>query len=273
VNQSQERDIQDMAIIGRKVYLHLSSRQWICDSCGRHFYERFSFVEPHGTMTQRYEKFIYYRCIGADLQYIVVQEDHCWQTVNRIFQKWSKRALSSVNLFDGVRALGIDEIALYKGRGNYVCVLVNLETGQILDLLEDRTKAYLITYFSNLGETFCQGIEVFSCDLWDGYTGAAVACFPKAEIVLDRFHFFGQLQQALDKTRKAFRKEFPKEQQVKSLKWMLLKPAERLSEKQRQTLESLFEQEQFLLLKQAYLVSGRKTPIRLSYSNLVMGLG
>jgi transposase len=252
VNQTKERDIQDMTITGRKVYLHLKTRQWICDSCNRYFYERFTFVAPHGTMTERYEKYIYHRCIGVDLQYVVVQEDHCWETVNRIFQKWSKRALSSGNLFDGVRALGIDEIALHKGCGNYVCVLVNLETGQILDLLEDRTKAYLIAYFTNLGEAFCQGIKVFSCDLWDGYVGAAQACFPNAEIVLDRFHFFAQLQKALDNTRKSLRRALPKDQDLKNLKWTLIRPAESLDPEQKSHLDEVLQRPEFLELKQAY---------------------
>jgi len=252
VNQTHERTVQDLALAGRKVYLHLSSRQWICDKCDRHFYESFSFLDSNATMTQRYEKFIYYRCIGVDLQYVVVHEDHCWQTVNRIFQKWSTKSLASVNLFGDVRAIGIDEIALYKGRGNYVCVLVNLETGQVLDVLPDRTKAYLIDYFKALGDEFCQQIEVFSSDLWDGYVGAAELCFPQADIVLDRFHFFGQLQQALDHCRKALRRDMPQDDSLKSLKWTLLRPAEKLSDTEINTLQAIFEREEMAMLKEAY---------------------
>jgi len=252
VNQTHERRVQDLAISGRKVYLHLRSRQWICDSCNRHFYESFSFVDANASMSQRYEKFIYYRCIGVDLQYVVVQEDHCWETINRIFEKWSKKSLASVDLFAGVKAIGIDEIALYKGRKNYVCVLVNLETAQVLDLLEDRTKEYLIAYFKKLGEGFCQQIEVFSSDLWDGYVGASEACFPNADIVLDRFHFFGQLQDALDHSRKALRRKFPEVEELKSLKWTLLKPKEKLSDEEINILQTLFELEGMEMLKEAY---------------------
>lgn len=252
VNQTQERRVQDLLISGREVYLHLTSRQWVCEDCDRYFHERYSFLEPQSRMTQRYESYLYRRCIGVDLQYVVVQYDHSWSVINRIFQKWSARSLSQVNLWEGVRALGIDEIALYKGRGNYVCVLVNLETGQILDLLEDRTKAFLIKYFQSRGEGFCNQIEVFSCDLWDGYVGAAEACFPKAEIVLDRFHFFAQLQKALDNTRKALRRSLPEEQDLKSLKWTLIRPAENLEAEQKQQLDKILENPQFLTLKQAY---------------------
>ncbi|RMG64522.1 MAG: ISL3 family transposase [Bacteroidetes bacterium] len=252
VNQVQERRVQDLLISGRAVYLHLESRQWVCEDCGRHFYERYSFVEPQSRMTQRYEQYLYRRCIGVDLQYVVVQYDHSWSVINRIFQKWSARSLSEVNLWGPVRALGIDEIALYKGRGNYACVLVNLETGQILDLLEDRTKDFLINYFQARGEAFCNQIEVFSCDLWEGYVGAAEACFPKAEIVLDRFHFFAQLQKALDNTRKALRRACPKEENLKGLKWTLIRPAQHLEADQKAQLDQLLAQPQYLELKQVY---------------------
>ncbi|OQY28510.1 MAG: hypothetical protein B6244_07125 [Candidatus Cloacimonetes bacterium 4572_55] len=48
---------------------------------------------------------------------------------------------------------------------------------------------------------FCQSIEVFSCDMWDGYVSTAKNVFPNAEIVIDRFHFFGQMSKALDNVR------------------------------------------------------------------------
>lgn len=252
VNQVQERKVQDLLISGRKVYLHLESRQWVCEHCDRHFYERYTFVEPQSRMTERYEKYVYRRCIGVDLQYVAVQYDHSWPVINRIFQKWSTRTLSTVDLWSKVRALGIDEIALYKGRGNYVCVLVNLETGQILDLLEDRTQAFLIKYFQKRGKAFCEGIEVFSCDLWDGYVGAAQTCFPKAEIVLDRFHFFAQLQKGLDNTRKALRRALPKEQDIKDLKWTLIRPAEHLEPEQKSHLDQVLQRPEFRELQQAY---------------------
>lgn len=252
VNQVQERHIQDLLISGRKVYLHLESRQWVCEHCDRHFYERYSFVEPKSRMTLRYEKYLYRRCIGVDLQYVVVQYDHSWSVINRIFQKWSTRSLAEVDLWGKVRALGIDEISLYKGRGNYVCVLVNLETGQILDVMEDRTKEFLVQYFQARGAAFCAGIEVFSCDLWDGYVGACENCFPNAEIVLDRFHFFAQLQKALDNTRKALRRDLPEEEDLKALKWTLIRPAEHLEPEQKAHLDQVLQRPEFIELKQAY---------------------
>ena len=58
----------------------------------------------------------------------------------------------------------MDEIALKKGKGDYIVVLVDLDTHEVIDLLESRTKEFLISYFTNKGKAFCEQIEVFCSD-------------------------------------------------------------------------------------------------------------
>ena len=91
---------------------------------------------------------------------------------------------------------------------------VNLDTGAVLDLLEDGNKAFIINYFQQKGATFCQQIELFCADLWEGYLNAARAVFPTATIVTDRFHFFTKLQQAVDECRKYYRRKYPKDKEI-----------------------------------------------------------
>lgn len=95
-----------------------------------------------------------------------------------------------MNLFKGVRVLGIDEIVLKKGYKNFVCVLVNLEIGEVIEILKNRIKEFLINYFKNLGKDFCEGIEIFFFDMWDGYINIVKELFFNVDIVVDRFYFF-----------------------------------------------------------------------------------
>ena len=131
------------------------------------------------------------------------------------------------------------EIALKKGHRNYACVLVNLDTGAVIDLLEDRRKEALIAYFEGLGSDFCAGIEVFSSDLWEGYIRAGEAMFPNATIVADRFHFFAHLQKALDNARKHLRRQYKDRDELKRIKWLLLKQRARLSAEESGLLKAL----------------------------------
>ena len=50
----------------------------------------------------------------------------------------------------------MDEIALKKGKGDYLVILVDLDTHEVIDLLESRTKEFLINYFTDKGKAFCE---------------------------------------------------------------------------------------------------------------------
>jgi transposase len=252
VNNKYKRSIRDLSISDKTVELELTTRQFICKDCNRTFYEKFNFVNDHERMTIRYEEFIYKRCIGVDLSYVRIQENLEWHTVNRIFKKWATASIKKADLFSNVRAIGIDEIALKKGHKDFVCVLVNLETGEVLDIIEDRTKTNLIAYFKRLGSAFCEGIEVFSSDMWEGYINTAKEMFINANIVVDRFHFFAHLQKALDSCRKALRRQFPDAEELKNIKWLFLRNSINLTPKQREELDTLLKNPAYALLKETY---------------------
>ena len=105
INQTQVRQIRDLPILGKKVFLHLTSRQFICYSCNRYYYERFDFVESSETVTKRYSESIFKLCNGIELQHVVVLEDLCWQTVNRIVCKYGSRQIKKRKAYARVRRI------------------------------------------------------------------------------------------------------------------------------------------------------------------------
>jgi transposase len=224
----------------------------VCKECNRHFYEQFSFVDSKESVTNRYGERLYALCQGVELQYVVVRENLCWQTVNRIVPTYGQRKINQKQAFAKVSRLGIDEIALKKGHKDYVAVIVDLDTGQVLDLLEDRTKQSLVNYFQAKGAACCAQIQLFCSDLWEGYVNTAKEVFPQAVIVADRFHFFSRLPQALDNCRRYLRRKYPKADELKQIKWLLLKNPSRLTAAQKQQLECLFAQPDYQLLKATY---------------------
>lgn len=139
-----------------------------------------------------------------------------------------------------------------KGHKDFVCVLVNLETHELVDILPERSKAYLQSYFEARGAVFCQQLEVFCSDMWEGYIKLAEEIFPNATIVVDRFHFFAYVQKALDSCRKYLRRKFDDSELLKRAKWPLLKNKETLSDAEKEKLEQIFQCEEFGLLKLAY---------------------
>jgi transposase len=239
VNQTYVRQFRDLPIAGKEVYLHLSQRQFYCPDCHRHFNERFRFVDPKRTMTRRYERYVYECCKASTIQKISAQENLTWPTVNDICQRGARKELEE-RPTPKVRAVGMDEFAIKKGHRHYATVIVDLERAEIIDILEYREQAKLIEYFKNRGTEWCEGIEVFCSDMWQGFVNTAKAVFPQATLVVDRFHFFAHLNKAVDNQRKKLRHKFKDKEEFKNLKWALLKNAEDLTPDQKKKLARAF---------------------------------
>ena len=241
VNQTYLRRFRDLPIAGKEVYLHLSQRQFYCPDCGRHFNERFNFVDVKRTMTRRYERHVYECCKASTIQKISAQENLVWQTVNEICQRGARKELAERPV-SKVRAVGMDEFAMKKGHRDYATVIVDLERVEIIDILEYREQDKLIEYFKNKGTEWCEGIEVFCSDMWQGFINTAKAVFPHATLVVDRFHFFSYLNKAVDSQRKSLRRQCKDQEEFKRLKWALLKNPENLTPAQKDKLNRAFLQ-------------------------------
>jgi transposase len=151
----------------------------------------------------------------------------------------------------GLKKLEIDEIAMIKGQGNYYAVLVNIDTGKIIGLVEKRTEEALTEYLKRWGEEVLSQIEKVSVDLWIGYKNVAEKLMPQAQIVADRFHVMKQVTNELDEARKSVKRETVKIKKKKDKekilagiaksKYVLLKNEGDLVEKERKKLEEVYK--------------------------------
>jgi len=239
INQTYVRQFRDLPIAGKEVYLHLSQRQFYCPDCDRYFNEPFSFVDPKRTMTRRYERYVYECCQASTIQKISAQENLVWHTVNEICLRGTRQEIDERPV-SKVRVVGMDEFALKKGHRDFATVIVDVEHVEIIDILDYRDQEKLIQYCQNRGTEWCEGIEVFCSDMWQGFLNTAKAVFPNATLVVDRFHFFSYLNKAVDSQRKNLRRQFKDQEDFKRLKWALLKNAENLTVDQKKKLSRAF---------------------------------
>lgn len=101
-----------------------------------------------------------------------------------------------------LKRLGIDEIALVKGKGNYCAVLVDLDTSKLIAILGDRTQKIIKETLLEWGIEILERIEEVSIDLWIGYKNLVTELMPNAQVVADRFHVMTQINKELDTQRK-----------------------------------------------------------------------
>lgn len=72
-------------------------------------------------------------------------------------------------------------------------------------MIDSRHKDDIIAHFTARGAAFCAQITDVACDIWDAYIAVAKTCFPKAKLILDRFHVTKLLNNCLDTFRKTLR--------------------------------------------------------------------
>jgi transposase len=104
------REVQDLNISGRAVYLHIESHQYLCE-CGKHFMEQFDLVETGKSYTRRQSKWIIEMSRKQSHKEVgrLVQMNHktveriCYRSVSIRVVDWTK-----------IRQIGIDEFAFKK---------------------------------------------------------------------------------------------------------------------------------------------------------------
>ena len=141
-----------------------------------------------------------------------------------------------------MRRLGIDEIALKKGHGQYALVLSDLDQGCVLTVLPERTKAALEAYLATWTAEQRAAITDVALDLWEPYHLAVRACLPNAQITADRFHVMQNLNERVSEARRAIQRDAPEEDKahLKGCRWLVVKNAADLTDEEQAKLEAMF---------------------------------
>ena len=233
VNQYTQCEVRDLDISGRQVWLVVQVRQFFCPDCERYFTERLSFADSGKSHTHRQAKWIFECCARQPFTEVGALLGVNAKTVERIYYQQVNVQLNLPARYATVRRLAIDEIAHRKGKANYCCVLTDLDRNIALDVLPNRSKQTLIAHFEKLGSGFCAQIESVSFDMWAAYHAVCQRFFPQAVHVVDRFHVVRALNKSLDTLRRKLRRQQPKVEAFKHIKWDLFKAQPTAAQKAR----------------------------------------
>lgn len=96
----------------------------------------------------------------------------------------------------------IDEVYAFKSvHSKYVCVLVDYETQNIIDVLPSRKKATLIDYFMAIPLYERKKVKIVSSDLWESYRIVTKIMFPNAVCAVDHFHVKQEFSRKFERIR------------------------------------------------------------------------
>ncbi len=200
IHDYREQTIKDLPFQFKHTYLVLRKRRYVC-SCGKRFYESYDFLPRYHRMTNRLAFFICQELTKlTSLTSIAKVANVSVSTVIRIFNhiNYSVPTLPKV--------LCIDEFKGNAETGKYQCILVDSEKKKVLDIIPDRCQSDLVSYFRQFSRKERNRVKFFVCDMWQPYIDLAKIFFPKAIIIIDKYHFIRHVTWAIENVRKRIQK-------------------------------------------------------------------
>lgn len=249
IHQNHWRMIHDLSWSERTVLLKINRRQFKCNKCKKVFSEKLNFVDPSQGYTKRLAADIVQQVLDSNIHSVAERNDLSDEEVESMLKGQISQILN-INLSQ-VKRLGIDEIALVKGQGNYLAVLVDLDTHKPIEIVKSRRMEEIREVLVSWGIQVLEQIQEVSIDLWSPYKSLVEELMPNANVTADRFHVMKQVNDELDATRKAEKKaamsledKSEKERKLEGLnksKYSFIKNEDSLNEKQKEKLKAAQE--------------------------------
>ena len=154
----------------------------------------------------------------------------------RVFSHWVGIGKNRIDL-SCVTRVGVDETSSKKGH-RYITQFVDLDTHKTIFVCEGKdacTFRKFLAWFEEHGG-FAGQITLVAMDMSAAFLSGCMACFPKAQIVYDKFHIIQEANKALDEVRKMEKGE---KKLLKGQRYTLLHLRKNLPDSKLSTLDTI----------------------------------
>ncbi len=216
----------DTPIQMQPVRLEVSRPRYRCAECAKLVTPELSFLDERRRATARLVDAVRERCLGQTFHSLAAQTGLAVNTIKNIAHDLIAELESNVR-YETPVILGIDEVMI---AGDYRCVMTNLATNNVFEILEARTQDVLKPYFQTLKDR--EKVEWVCTDMWRPFKRSFSAYLPNAKLIIDKFHVVKMASEALEEERKSYQSQLSKDERVqvkKSVRWLLVKRPANLS--------------------------------------------
>ncbi len=199
--------VRHLSILGRPTYLRYRPKRYQCEDCDDKptTTQRLTWHESNPTAhTLAYDNHVLLQLVNATVQDVSIKEGLTYDAVLGVIER---RIATQVDWtqYTALGTLGLDEIALKKGHGDFVVIVTaRLVDGRVdvLAVLANREKATVKAFLETIPACLRQTIDTVCSDMYDGYIQAACEVLSGVCVVVDRFHVARAYRNAADVVRK-----------------------------------------------------------------------
>lgn len=238
---SPPRSFSFVPLWGLAVVLLYAMRRVDCPKCGV-IVEMVPWAAGKSPMTHAYVWFLASWAKVLSWKETAKRFMTSWDTVFRAVEHAVRWGLEHRNL-DGIRSIGVDELAWKKGN-KYLTLVYQIDHGcrRLLHIAKNRKSKSFEEFFDMLGKERSKAIEFVASDMWKAFRKVVRTRCSQALHVLDRFHVMQLMSKAIDQTRRdevrALRAA-GRHVVLTKTRWLLLKRPKNLTRKERGRLRDL----------------------------------
>lgn len=224
---------KDLPMHGKRVGMYVRARRLRCDDCARTFQEPLPALAEKRLMTQRLIRWVGQQSLKRAFTSIADEVGVDEGTIRNIFRDYVNELEAQFEV-ETPTWLGIDEIHIVKPR----CVVANIESKTIVNILPDRNKKTVAGYLNALPQR--KRVKYVTMDMWTPYRDAARAVLPQANVIVDKFHVLRMANTAMEQIRKGLRSSLPNRQRRGLMhdRFILLKREHELTAQERFLLDN-----------------------------------
>lgn len=251
----REIELRHLPILGRRVYIRLRPKRYECPHCGgKTTTQQLDWYEVNSPHTKAYDRYLMLQLVNSTVEDVSRKDKVGYDAVDGAVERCIQTGVNWAE-FAELEVIGIDEIALKKGRRNFVAIVTTQQADgrvKLLGVLADRQKETVRQFLKRIPKRLRKTMKQACTDMWDGYVNAveefsAAHSEVSIEVVIDRFHVAKNYRECVDQVRKQecrrLKKELPEPdyEELKGVMWIVRKNNDSLTPNERKKLRRLFE--------------------------------
>lgn len=203
-----------LTVAGYPLLICLKKRRFKCKNCGKMAVAETSLVKKNHQISI---------AIHQKITQLLVEK----QSMTNIAQQLGISTSSVIRKLNDCKfdtnwhylpkVMSWDEYSFKKGRMSFIAQDFNSQ--KVIAILDGRTQATIRNHFQRYTRKVRNRVKVITMDMFSPYYKLAKHLFPKAKIVLDRFHIVQHLSRAMNRVRIQIMNQFDR----KSLEYRALK--------------------------------------------------